>query len=204
MGPWTTMEVISSNTTHETFAFAGADNINAFAYDKHVNLNRITLFDIGIVCTKFAHVAQWRQAIALEMPQLATSQTFWFYFIETQLYRTVAFFLGCSYLGNETWPSFDDRHRDGNACFIENLGHADFLSYKPFKHLNYLLVLCIDETVSLGQAASSPLQYSQRSAATLCVFWHVRPQNRSCTTPVIELLTRQPVYYNTNLLIRLA
>ena len=38
---------------------------------------------------------------------------------------------------------------------IENLGHADFLSNQPFKHLDFLLVFIIDETVSLGWAASS-------------------------------------------------
>src|SRR5512134_303397 len=40
-------------------------------------------------------------------------------------------------LGNVTWPSFDDRHRTRDALLIEDLGHADLLSNKPFQHTRF-------------------------------------------------------------------
>jgi hypothetical protein len=51
---------------------------------------------------------------------------------EPNLDRLIPITLLTAYLGNVTWPSFDDRHRIRDAFLIEDLGHADLLSNKPF------------------------------------------------------------------------
>ena len=66
------------------------------------------------------------------MPQFAGSQFFGMDLPKTNLDRLIPITLLTAYLGNVTWPSFDDRHRIRDALLIEDLGHADLLSNKPF------------------------------------------------------------------------
>jgi hypothetical protein len=61
-------------------------------------------------------------------------------------------------LGNETWPSFDNRDGHCRTTLIENLGHADFLPNQPFKHLNYLLC-----NVIVGLSAWARLHHPKHS-----------------------------------------
>jgi hypothetical protein len=69
---------------------------------------------------------------------------------KTQLNGNVPIALLRAYLGNVTWPSFDECYRIGDTFFIEDLGHANLLSNKPFQHAVYSPLEDIDETVSLG------------------------------------------------------
>src|SRR6185436_11015956 len=71
------------------------------------------------------------------MSQRARSQFFRVYFAKPKLDCGIALFFGAAYLCNVTWPSFDDRHRMCDALLIEDLGHANLLSNKPFQHTRF-------------------------------------------------------------------
>jgi len=66
------------------------------------------------------------------MSQLAIGKTLGMDFSKAQLHSRITFFFRFANLGNETWPSFDERHRICDALLIEDLGHADLLANQPF------------------------------------------------------------------------
>src|SRR6185436_11322842 len=90
------------------------------------------------------------------MSQRARSQFFRVYFAKPKLDCGIALFFGAAYLCNVTWPSFDDRHRMCDALLIEDLGHADLLSNKPFQHTLFSPYKEIYRDCQPGWAASSP------------------------------------------------
>src|SRR6186713_2180264 len=83
-------------------------------------------------------------------------------FSKSQLDRRVPITFGKTNLGNVTWPSFDDRHRLRDAFIIEDLGHADLLSNKPFQHTRFSPCKEFIETVSLGLGCIISGQHSKR------------------------------------------
>jgi hypothetical protein len=139
MGAGTTQEVVPFDTTLEPFAFACANDIDPFAHSEKADGYRLPLFNLWIFGAKFADKTERGQIVALEMPQLAACQALRLYFSETQLHGRIPIGFGQANLGNETWPSFDERYGNCHAISIENLGHADFLANEPFKHLGCLL-----------------------------------------------------------------
>src|SRR5512147_1899308 len=96
------------------------------------------------------------------MTQLAGSQLLGMDFSKSQLDSRVPIAFGKANLGNVTWPSFDDRHRMRDAFIIEDLGHADLLSNKPFQHAQFSPYKEFIETVSLGLGCIISGQHSKR------------------------------------------
>src|SRR5688500_14997561 len=108
------------------------------------------------------------------MSQLTTRKTLWVYFTKAQLYRRITFLLRHAYLGNETWPSFDERYRIGNTFFIEDLGHADLLSNKPFQHAQFSPSENIDETASRARPHHLRAAQSGGPVRSVCFRFHTR------------------------------
>src|SRR5512139_2465066 len=96
------------------------------------------------------------------MTQFTGSQFLGMYFSKSQLDSRGPIALGKTNLGNVTWPSFDDRHRMRDAFIIEDLGHADLLSNKPFQHAQFSPYKEFIETVSLGLGCIISGQHSKR------------------------------------------
>ena len=71
-------------------------------------------------------------SIRLQMPKRACRQFFRVKFFKPNLNSRIPIPILCADLRNVTWPSFDDRHRIRDAFLIEDLGHADLPSNKPF------------------------------------------------------------------------
>ena len=78
---------------------------------------------------------------AVEVAELAAAEVLGLGFTEAELHCAVAVRIRAAYLGDITRPSFDERDGDCASLLVENLGHADFLANKPFKHLVFLLLL---------------------------------------------------------------
>src|SRR5258706_6635499 len=132
-----------------------------------------------VFCPEFAQKAHGRNLIGLQVTQLTASKTLRIHFTKAQLHRRIPFLLRHTYLGNETWPSFDECYRIGDTFFIEDLGHADLLSNKPFQHAQFSPSENIDETASRASAASSPCSAVRGSIAKRWFWFHT--QAHSCT-----------------------
>ncbi len=68
---WATLEMVAFDSTLEPFAFAGANHINLFTDSEQADSHLIAFFNLWIFDAKFAQETQWRQVVALQMPQLA-------------------------------------------------------------------------------------------------------------------------------------
>jgi hypothetical protein len=110
----------------------GAGHIYMLSYGKGIYRHGIAFFYLGVLDAKLTQKAQRRQVVALEMPQLTTSETFWFGLIETHLHCRITIFFRQADLGNIAWPSFDEGDHFGASLAIENLGRPIFLPISPF------------------------------------------------------------------------
>src|SRR5215510_3177149 len=101
-----------------------------------------------------------------------------------QLDRCVSIAFWNTNLCNVTWPSFDDCHRICDTLLIEDLGHADLLSNKPFQHTLFSPSKKFMRLSAGASAASSPGS-TVNDLSGYSVFCYPG-QNRSCTVETKE------------------
>src|SRR5690348_438504 len=115
-----TMEMMALDSPGKAFTLAHTNYINAFTGGKCVSdCDLIADLQTMILCAKFAQKAHGRNLIGFQMTQFTTRDTFGIHFTKAQLHRRIPFLLRHAYLGNETWPSFDECYRIGDTFFIE-------------------------------------------------------------------------------------
>jgi hypothetical protein len=126
-----TGEVVALDRTGKPLAFACANHVHFFADVENIHCQFVA-YDDGFLRAKFAQEAKRRQIVRFQMSERACRQFFRVKFFKPDLNRRIPIPILCADLRNVTWPSFDDRHRVRDAFLIEDLGHADLPSNKPF------------------------------------------------------------------------
>src|SRR5688500_6307419 len=118
------------------------------------------------------------------MAQFARCQFFGVNLTKSKLDRGIPIPFRVTYLCNITWPSLDDCHRICDTLLIEDLGHADLLSNKPFQHTLFSPSKKFMRLSAGASAASSPGSTVNDWAGRL-VFCYPG-ENRSCTVETKE------------------
>jgi hypothetical protein len=131
-----TLEVVALYSTRKTAAFARANNVNTLTNRKDRNFHLSPSSTSGFFDPKFTQITQRGTLLRLRCPNSPPVRRFGFHFIKTQLHGGVPVIFGRANLGNITRPSFDEGYRNCRTGFIENLGHADFLTDQPFYHIS--------------------------------------------------------------------
>src|SRR5260221_7109093 len=123
------MDIVTLNRPGETFTLARTHHVDTIPGGEYISYcEALTFLNVSFLDTEFAQMAHSRQIALEQMAFFTTCQFGWGNFFVAQLDGCITVTFRSTNLRHKARPGLDYRNRCYFTLFVEDLGHADFLT----------------------------------------------------------------------------